>query len=181
MTLPDWAWTLTAGLAVCLSGIVGVVLTALTLPGIWFSLLCAALAQWWSISHSGAANPMFSWWTLGVCFALGVIAELVEIAASAFGAAKAGGTRKGAIASVIGGLLGAIIGSLILPLVGTILGAALGAGLAALLVERHGSDMSWAQSGKVGAGAAAGRLAATLAKIAFAIVIAIILGVAAFI
>lgn len=160
----------------------GVILTAFTLPGIWIAIVGAALAQWFHSDRYG--TDLYSWWTLGACVALGVIAEVAEIVASAFGAAKAGGSRKSSIASVAGAIIGAIAGTIFLsflPIVGTIIGAALGAGLAALLTERHLGEKSWKDAGKVGAGAAAGRLAATLIKVGIAGVIALILTVAAFV
>jgi uncharacterized protein YqgC (DUF456 family) len=126
---------------------------------------------------------MFSWWTLGICVGLGVLAEIVELIASAFGAAKAGGSKKASIASVAGALVGAIGGTFIIPvpILGTILGAAGGAGIAALLTEKHLGEKTWKAASKVGAGAAAGRLVALLAKVGFAGVVAAILSVAAFV
>ncbi len=170
--------TIIAGIMVAISAILGIVLTLLTLPGIWFAILVAGLAQWWHMARFN--EPMFSWYTLGTCVGLGILAEVVELFASAAGAAKAGGTRRGAIGSVIGGLVGAIGGSFVVPLLGTIIGAAVGAGTGALLLERAGGKKNWKQSTKVGAGAAAGRLVASVLKTGFATVIAIILAVAAF-
>lgn len=190
------------GVVAC--SLIGVLLVALTLPGIWFMVLVAGLAQWWSIAHasggagaagaglavagatvtSGGAAPemMFSWWTLGTAAGLAVVGEMLEMFASAVGSSKAGGTRRGAIGSVIGGILGAIIGSFAIPIpvLGTIVGAALGAGAGALLLERHGGQKTWGEASKVGAGAAAGRLAATIAKLGIACVTAVVLSVGAF-
>lgn len=211
----DWLyWLIVTGVILC--SILGVLLTAATLPGIWFMILAASLAQAWSLSDgSSAATPtrsgagsglpsdavasatgafgthaasadglirtavtdpaMFSWWTLGIAAGLALIAELVEFGASAVGAAKAGGTRRGAIGSVIGALVGAVGGSVIVPILGTIIGAALGAGIGALLFERHDGRKSWKDASKIGAGAAAGRLVATLAKVVIACVVAVML------
>lgn len=170
------------GLGVSTLAWAGVLLTAFTLPGIWFALLAAGAGQWWSLATQ--PEPMFSWWTLGLCAGLALIAELVEVGASAVGASKAGGTKKGAIGSVIGAILGAIVGTLalgFLPVLGTIIGASLGAGLGALLLEKHLGEKTWKEAGKVGAGAAIGRLLATLAKIIFAAAVAAVLSVAAFV
>ena len=168
-----------AAILVTLSALAGIALTLLTLPGIWFAILVAGLAQWWQIAQRG--TEMFSWWTLGTCVALGIMAELIELFAAAAGSAKAGGTRRGAIGSIIGGVLGAIVGSFFLPPLGTILGAAAGAGVMALLLERSGGKKTWAESTKIGAGAAAGRLVATICKTSIAALIAVILSVAAFV
>ncbi|MBY0313367.1 MAG: DUF456 family protein [Phycisphaerales bacterium] len=181
MAIPPGTWDILVGLGACTLAWVGVLLTAFTLPGIWFALLAAGAAQWWSIAMR--PEPMFSWWTLGVCAALALTAELVEVGASAVGAAKAGGTKKGAIGSVIGAILGAIVGTFalaFLPVLGTIIGASIGAGLGALLLEKHLGEKTWQEAGKVGAGAAIGRLLATVAKVAFAAVVATVLSVAAF-
>ncbi len=197
----DWIELLIA-IAVSLAALGGVLLTAATLPGIWFMLLCAGLAQWWSLSGSPidpldpgvgltdqllhppiSDSQMFSWWVLGVVAFIAILGEVTDFAASAVGAATAGGTKRGAIGSIIGGLLGAFGGTFIIPIpvLGTILGAALGAGLGALLAERHGGRMTWKQAGKVGSGAAVGRLAATLVKTGLAIAAALILCIDAFV
>ncbi|MFN7021118.1 MAG: DUF456 family protein [Phycisphaerales bacterium] len=170
--------TIAVTIAVVLGAILGVALTLLTLPGIWFAILVAGLAQWWSSTRTGG-EEMFSWWTLGVCVGLGIIAELIELLASAAGAAKAGGTKRGAIGSVIGGIFGALAGTILIPVpvVGTVVGAAAGAGLGALLLEKAGGVKTWTQSGKVGAGAAAGRLVATVVKSGFAGAIGLILSI----
>lgn len=176
--VPDEVWWYSVASGAVLSAWAGVVLTAFTLPGIWFALLGAGLAQWWSIAVHG--NAMFSWWTLGACVGLGLVGEIVELVASAFGARKTGGSKKAAFASIIGGLIGAVVGSLVLPIIGTIIGAALGAGVGALLTEKHLGEKSWKDASKVGAGAAAGRLVAIIAKVALAALIALVLTVDAF-
>lgn len=166
-------------IAVWLGALVGAALTAFTLPGIWFMLLVAALAQWYTLGVQGDA--MFSWWTLGGCVALALIAEVVEFAASALGASKAGGSKKAALASILGAIVGAVVGTValaFLPIVGTIIGASLGAGAAALLVEKQLGKRTWAVAGRVGAGAAVGRLAAVLVKLGFAVAVGLVLGVA---
>jgi hypothetical protein len=79
--------------------------------------------------------------------------------------------------------VGAIGGSFAIPIpvLGTIVGAAAGAGAGALLLERAGGKKTWMQSGKIGAGAAAGRLVATIIKSSLAGLIAVILSIAAFV
>ena len=162
-----------AAIIVIVCALVGIALTVLTLPGIWFALLVAVIIELW---RGGGEGNFLSWWTLGTCLGIGVVAELVELFASAAGSTKMGGTKRGAIGSLIGALLGAIAGTPFFPPLGTILGGALGAGVGALVLERHGK-MSWKGSMKVGGGAAAGRFVATLAKMAFAGVVAAILTV----
>lgn len=148
----------------------GVVLTMVTLPGIWVALATAVICQLWR-------GELYSWWTLGAVFAIGAIAEVGELVASAAGAKKMGGTKRGAIGSLLGAFLGAIGGSAFFFPLGTILGGALGAGIGALVFERHGGRMTWNASMKVGSGAAVGRLAATLMKTGFATLAALVLTV----
>lgn len=178
-SIPPWVWQVSVGVLLCVMNVLGVGLTALTLPGIWLMLLCAGLAQWWHVWQY--KTEMFSWWTLGACAALAVIAEVIEMVASALGASKFGATKTGALGAVIGAILGAIIGSFILFFVGTIVGAAVGAGVGALLIERHIKSRSWEEATKAGTGAAIGRLAATLVKVGIAVVVAVVLSVAAFV
>ena len=167
---------------VVVAAVLGVLITALTLPGIWFMILAAIGVQAWFLYRTPPAQ-LFDWWTLAACVALGLLAEAVEIFASAVGAKKAGGTRRGAIGSVIGGLAGALLGTVVIPIpiLGTILGAALGAGGGALIAERHNGGKTWREASTIGAGAAVGRLAATVAKVGFAALIAAILSVAVFV
>ncbi len=160
----------------------GIALTAATLPGIWIMIVASAGCQAWLMLRE-PSTQMFEWWTLGACIILGLLAELVEVFASAVGAKKAGGTRRGAIGSVIGALAGALLGTVLIPIpiLGTILGAALGAGIGAVIAERHNGEKSWRQASTIGAGAAVGRLAAIVVKVAFAFVVAAILCVGAFV
>jgi len=162
--------------------LVGIALTAATLPGIWVMILAATGCQTWLMLRE-PPQQMFEWWTLGACLIIGLIAEVVEIFASAVGAKKAGGTRRGAIGSVIGALAGAVLGTvfILIPVLGTIIGAALGAGAGAIIAERHNGRKTWREASTIGAGAAAGRLAATVAKVGFACVVAAILCTAAFV
>lgn len=158
----------TAAIAVVLASVLGVVLTVLTLPGIWLAVGVAALCEL-------IVPELLDVWTIVAAAIIGVVAELAELLVSAVGAKKAGGTRKGAIGSVVGAFIGAIGGSFVLPVIGTIIGAALGAGVGALVAERHGGAMTWRDSAKVGGGAAVGRLVATVVKTALAAAVGIVL------
>ena len=180
--VPDEVWWYSVATGAVLCAWSGVLLTAFTLPGIWIGLVGVGLAQWWSIAYHGADHAMFSWWSLGACVGLGIVAEIIEIVASAFGARKTGGSKKAAFASVIGAMIGALLGTFLIPIpvLGTILGAALGAGIGALLTEKHLGEKTWKDASKVGAGAAAGRLAATVVKVGIAALIALVLTVDAF-
>lgn len=183
-SLPVSTWFVVVGVCVGVIAWAGVLITALTLPGLWLSILGAVMAQWWSISMWGgyggqAIRPggaqMFSWWTLGACVAIGVIAEIVEMVASSYGAAKAGGSKLAGIASIGGAIVGAILGTMLIPVpvLGTILGAAVGAGVLAMGTEKGIKRKNWGDSTRVGASAAAGRLVATVIKVALSAIIAL--------
>lgn len=150
----------------------GVVLTLVSLPGIWFMLLVAALCKWWQ-------PDLLSWETLGAVALLAVVAEIAEFFSSAVGAAKTGGSKSAAWAAVVGAIIGAIAGTPFMPIVGTIAGAVIGAGLAATIVELGIHKKPWRESLKVGGGAAAGRLVAVIIKGVLALACAVILTVAA--
>lgn len=159
-----------AAITVIVSALSGIALTILTLPGIWFMLIVAVLCRLWR-------PDLLSWETLGVVLGIGIVAEVLELVASAMGAAKMGGTKRGAVGSLLGAFIGALAGTMFVPPLGTILGGAVGAGLGAVVFERHGGRMGWKDSMKVGSGAAAGRLVATLMKTGFAAAAAIVLTV----
>lgn len=173
-------WEISVGVGLCILNVLGIALTALLLPGIWLMLLGAGLAQWWHMAQYG--TEMFSWWTLGICVGIAAAAEIIELIASGLGASKFGGTKTGAFWSVVGAVLGAIVCSFAIPipLVGTIIGAGAGAFAGALMGEKVIKKRTWGEASKSGAGAAIGRLSATLVKVGLAAVVAVVLSVGAF-
>lgn len=165
-----------AGIILLFSTLCGTGLTLMTLPGVWV-IVAAGFGCWlWQ-------PELFSMWTLGIAVGLAVLAEIAELLSSAAGAGKAGGGKAAAAASVVGALVGAIAGTFLIPIpiIGTIAGGVIGAGMAAMMAERGVGGKAWADSAKVGGGAAAGRLVATVIKAVFAIVIGLFLATAAFI
>jgi uncharacterized protein len=163
-------------LVISLAGLVGIVLTILTLPGVWVTLAVALICQ----LIAGGDPPLFSWWTLAAAFALAIAGEIIELIASAIGAARYGGGKSGAIGSIIGSTVGAIFGTFLIPIpiVGTIAGGVIGAALGAVMAERGCGGRSWGQSCRVGQGAAIGRLLSTVAKLAVAVAVTILLMIA---
>jgi len=159
---------------VTLFSLAGIALAAVTLPGVWLALCVALLCNLWQ-------PGMFNWWTLGICAGAGALGEIIELAASALGAKKAGGTRAGALSALGGTLIGAFAGSFFFFPIGTVAGAVLGAGIGAMVGEKVISKQGWHASSKIGAGAAAGRLVATIAKIAVAAGVGVTLSVAAWV
>jgi uncharacterized protein YqgC (DUF456 family) len=171
-------WLILAGLAMLIAAVGGTLLTVLTLPGLWLTLLIALVLQ-----LVYRPEPLLSWWTLGVCLGLAIIAEVIELVASAAGAAKSGGGRSGAWGSIIGSLIGALAGSFLIPvpIVGTIAGAVIGAAAGAITGERGIAGRTWRESFRIGRGAAKGRFFATVVKSGIAALIGAILTVAAFV
>jgi uncharacterized protein YqgC (DUF456 family) len=160
-----------AGITVLGCVLIGLALALITLPGVWFMLLAAALVNWlWT-------PGILSWWTIGLSAALALLGEIAEVAASAAGSKQFGGTNTGATGSVIGALAGAIFGTFAIPvpILGTIIGAIAGAAVGALAFERALKNRSWAESGRSAGGAAAGRAVATIVKLGLAAFIGLLL------
>jgi uncharacterized protein len=167
--------TIAAFLIMLLVSVCGVVLTLLTLPGVWVILIVALFVQllW--------GDPqVFSWWTLGAALLVALLGEAIELASSALGATRAGGGASGAIGSIVGSLVGAILGSIFIPvpIVGTVVGGVLGAGAGAIAAERGISRRPWGQSYRIGQGAAIGRLISTIVKVGVAAAVGVMLTLA---
>ncbi|MDX2148397.1 MAG: DUF456 domain-containing protein [Planctomycetota bacterium] len=170
MNWPDWPEVLLA-IGFTLVGLIGIVLTVITLPGIWLPIAAALLVK--------LLRPeTFDWTVIFVCIGLALLGELIEFIAGAAGAAKAGGSKRGALGAGVGSLVGAILGAPLLFPLGSIAGGVLGAGVGALLIERAWVKKSWDQSAKIGAGAAIGRMIATVVKTTLAGTIAMLLVIA---
>lgn len=160
-----------AAIIVFLCSVAGIVLTVLSLPGTWLAVLAAVLCKLWQ-------PALFSWWIVAAAGALALLAEVVEFGASAVGTAKAGGSKRGGIGSLVGGIAGAIVGAPFFLGLGAIPGAVLGAFVGALVAERAWAKRSWAEASRSGQGAAIGRFVATILKLAFAGAIALLLSLA---
>lgn len=155
------------GIVMAVAGALCLLLTAVTLPGNWLMVLAAGVLQLWSTRDGG--TPAYSAWTLGALVLLAVLGEVAETAMGAAGA-KAGGARaRGAWGAVIGSLVGALAGTVLLaflPIVGTLAGALVGAGAGAFVGELTYGDRRAGQLVRPAAGAAAGRIAGLIAKVA---------------
>jgi len=163
--------TIAAAIISVLGALAGVVLTFLTLPGIWLMLLIALLCDLWR-------PELYSWWALGAVAATAALAEIAEFLAAAAGSSKSGGTRTGAIAAIVGAIAGMIAGTILLPMlpiIGGVLGGIVGAGLGAIAGERAIERRTWSESWKSGRGAMTGRAISIVVKGAFSIVAAAIL------
>ena len=163
--LPDVDWAASvpwiAGVIVLVACLVGVFLTVITLPGAWIAIAVSLLVWWWQ-------PQLFEWWTFLIAGAFAAVGELVEFAASALGAAKAGASKKGMIGAAIGTLIGAIAGLPFGAIIGSIVGGVLGAALGTFIGEFGFAKRHWKEASKASAGAAVGRMVATIAKTLFA-------------
>lgn len=154
------------------------------LPGLWLMIALAFLVQLFdAIPFTGHAPLHFGWTLLGVCIAIGAVAEVVEAAAGAAGAKAGGATRRGMIGAFVGGIAGAIFGTPLIPIpiVGTLAGGLLGSfagawiGEASAEHQRHPDEKM-----RAALGAAAGKLAGTFGKLAAGVVIWLLLVYGAF-
>lgn len=152
-------------LALALASLLGVLLTAIQLPGTWLILAAAIIYDW-----------CYDWAKLGfvvlsILAGLAVLGEIVEFAAAYVFAGKAGGSRRAAWGGVIGGLVGMFVFTLPVPVLGTIAGGVIGCFLGAILGEMTKRG-PLGRSGRIGASAALGHIAGMAAKLALAFVIA---------
>lgn len=164
-----------AGVISTIGVLVGVLLTALTLPGIWVMCLVAVVCTIWQ-------PALYSPWTLGAALVLAILAEVAEGLSAAAGSARGGGSRAGVVGSIVGSLAGLVAGTVLIPipLLGSILGGILGAGAGAFIAERGVAERGWGDSWKSGRGALLGRSLAIAVKTGFAVVTGIVLIVGAF-
>ncbi len=160
--------------AVSILGLFGPALTLIGLPGTWFIIALALLAQW-------AAHDTFNWWTLGVCLVLAIVGEIVEFAAGAVGTRQGGGTRSAGVGALIGGVVGAIAGAAFPPVIGAIIWGVVGAGVGAIIGEFSTGNRHWRSHMTIGSAAATGKAVGTVIKTAIAILIYAMVVVAAFV
>ena len=180
MSWPIWEVWVIASISI-LSGLTGVVCVLLALPGIWLMTLISALCMWWQ-------PEIISWRVVLTLVILGIISEAIDLFASAAGAKKFGGSKRGAVGAIIGSIVGAIAGGIFLSVipvvgwvVGPILGGILGAGAGALMVERGIVNKTWNDSFKSGGGAAAGRAVSIFVKLGLTIIAACFFVLASFV
>ncbi len=169
-----------AAVILCFICLIGVLLAAVTLPGIWLMALGALLMRLW-------VPDLVPWWVIITALGLAVAAEALEFIAGAVGARRGGGSKRSAVGAVIGGVIGAILGTVLIPipLVGTILGSALGSGILAVGLEltlQPLPDAAPRETGhmrRVGSSAFIGRLVATVIKSIFAVVTGVLISTVA--
>lgn len=147
--------------------VVGWLLTLVGMPGNWLIVAAAALYSW-LVPDSSPHD--IGWLVVAVLLGLACLGELLESVAGALGAARAGGSKRGALLSLIGSILGGVAGVFVgtpIPVVGQVAAALLLAGVGALAGAMLGEiwkGRTMHQSWRVGQAAFWGRLLGTLAK-----------------
>ena len=147
----------------------GCVLTLLAMPGNWLIVTAVAVYAW---LVPGEGRLAIGWEVVGVLVLLAIVGEVLEFLASALGAAKAGGSKRGAVLAMVGSMVGALVGLFVgipIPVVGPIIAAVLFAGLGAFggallgeIWKGRKLDKSW----QVGKAAFCGRVLGSVAKTA---------------
>ena len=146
------------------------------LPGNWLIVISTCLFAWWRWE-----DGIFSIYTLIAVAVLAGLGELFELLGGLHGAKRAGASRQGSIAALVGAIAGAVIGTFTIPVLflGTVLGACIGAGFGSWAMEvSRGRKME--ESVRCGVGAGLGELLGITAKLTVGIIIWIIVAVAAF-
>ncbi|MBL1216286.1 MAG: DUF456 domain-containing protein [Planctomycetes bacterium] len=160
--------------------VMSLALTLIGLPGAWLVIAVGIVCHWlqdWT---------WFSWWTIGGCIALALVGEVLEFASGAAGTHWAGGSKRSGAGALIGALVGGLAGSMFPPIIGALIWGVVGAGVGAIVAEitvhdDTGAPRTMKQTLGIGGGAAAGRLAGTISKLAVTAIIAIVMFVAAWI
>jgi uncharacterized protein YqgC (DUF456 family) len=147
-------------LLLLITDLIGLVLAAFTLPGLWLMLGGAAIYAW--LTH----GYYLSWKSLLFLLGLALIAEVVELWLGGAGAKKAGASAWGVFGGLIGGILGGIFftGLIPIPILGTIIGICLGCFVGAFIAELA-TGQQLTQSAKIGFGAAKGKLTGIAGKV----------------
>ena len=156
-----WAVLLVVGSLVCW------VLNLIGLPGNWFAVgLCALYAPF----GPSVGRPDMGWTVVIVLAVLALVGEIVELLTAAVGTKQAGGSKRGAVLSLVGSVVGGIVGMFVgvpIPVVGPLIGAVLFAGAGALagaVLGEQWKGRPMDESLRIGNAAFWGRLLGTLGK-----------------
>lgn len=159
-------------------------LTLVGLPGNWANLLVAA-CYWFLLPEDGRFR--FGASVLLTMLLLALLGEVLEFAAGALGATKAGGSIRGAALAVAGSMIGGVAGLLVglpIPVVGPVVAAVLFASLGAMIGSLVGEQWKGRQikeSWQVGWSAFWGRMLGTVGKLICGIVMVVVAAVALFV
>lgn len=175
----SWIWII--GLLVLVLG--SWLLNFISLPGNWIMVGLVGVYAWLGPA-SGRID--LGWPMVVTGLGLATVGEIIEFAASAFGARKAGGSNRSAWFSIGGSLIGSVVGVFMgipIPLVGPVIGAVLFAGLGALfgaVLGERTTGRPWRETLPVGEAAFWGRLVGMAGKVGCGIGILVAILVAMF-
>ena len=162
------AMTVTWAVLLAVVSILAWLSNLLTLPGNWIVVAMLALYVWLGPDEG---RSEISVGVLAVVFGLAIVGELIEFAAAAMGAQRAGASRRSTVFALVGSVVGAITGAIVglpVPGVGSILAAILFGGAGATIGAMYGewSDgKPWRESWAVGHAAFWGRTFGMLGKL----------------
>lgn len=151
------------------------------LPGNWLLLIFSII---YKLILPPESHPSLTWTMLIIALVLAILGEVWEFVAGAAGAAKRGGSRRGAVMAIVGSLVGSLGGAMLgipIPVVGPLIGAlgggAVGAFVGAYLGER---ERTHEERVSIGKGAMFGRLVGTAGKLIFGLLMFLVLTVDSF-
>ncbi len=156
-------------LLLLMTDIVGLVLAAFTLPGLW--LILAGAAMYAALTK----GEYLGLDTLILLLVLTVSAEIAELVLGSAGAKKAGASRWGMLGGLAGGILGGLFLTALIPIpiLGTVIGICLGSFAGAFIIEL-GLGQAISQSALIGYGAAKGKFSGILSKLVIGLLMFII-------
>ncbi|PKN02642.1 hypothetical protein CVU76_01220 [Candidatus Dojkabacteria bacterium HGW-Dojkabacteria-1] len=102
-----------------LLSISGVILTVLTLPGVWLVYIAVFILAW--MGSFEIITPLI----LVILFVLSVFSTIADNIVMALGAKKLGGSNWGMLGAILGGIVGLMVGNILGMFVGPIVGATL--------------------------------------------------------
>jgi uncharacterized protein YqgC (DUF456 family) len=152
-------------LLLVVSGVVGLLLIPVGLPGTWVILL-GILGYGWLTDFQ-----TLGLWFLGLIIVLAILGEVFETWVGFRYAQKYGGSSRAGWGALVGGLVGAIVGVPI-PVIGSVIGGFVGAFVGAALFEYTRLRQSGVAA-KAGWGAVLGRAAAVAMKMGVGVVMVV--------
>ncbi len=152
-----------------LLAVVGWGANILGLPGNWL-IVAMALGGWTLAPESNRSHVTL--FPLVAMVAVAALGEFFEFAASALGASRMGGSKRGAILAIVGSIAGALVGlfggALVpLPIVGPVIASLLlgaGGAFAGTVAGERWAGKEWDASLQIGHAAFWGRLVGTVGK-----------------